>query len=63
MATELKGLTMLGKFYVTGFSSRFGNWMCEVVEAQTMESAKQKFQFKYPNLRQLKAYALRNPGY
>lgn len=54
---------MLGRFYVTGYSVRFCNWMCEMVEAKTMEAAKQKFQAKYPNLRQLKAYALRNPGY
>ena len=54
---------MLGRFYITGFSTRFGSWMCETVEAKTMEAAKQKFQHKYPGLRQLKAYALRDPGY
>lgn len=49
---------MLGRFYVTGYSTRFSNWMCETLEAKTMEAAKQKFVARYPTLKKIKAYAL-----
>lgn len=50
---------MLGRYYVTGFSSRFGCWMSETFEAKSMASAKQKFVARFPTLKRIKAYALR----
>lgn len=47
------------RFYVTGWSARFGCWMCEALEAKSLESAKQKFCAKHPALRRIKGYALR----
>lgn len=51
---------MLGKYYVTGWSARFGCWMSESFEARTMEAAKERFRTMYPTLKQVKAYALRS---
>ena len=51
---------MLGRFYITGFSPRFGCWMCETLEAKSMEAAKQKFIARYPALKKIKAYTLRD---
>lgn len=51
---------MMIRFYVTGFSTRFSNWMCETIEAKTMDAAKQKFTARYPTLKKIKAYALSN---
>lgn len=50
---------MLGRYYVTGWSARYGCWMCETFEAKTMEAAKQRFTCMYPTLKRIKAYALR----
>lgn len=47
------------RYYVTGFSARFGCWMCEVFEAKTLEAAKQKFAARFPYLKRIKGYALR----
>jgi len=49
----------MGRYYVTGFSARFSNWMCETIEAKSMDAAKQKFTARYPTLKRIKAYALR----
>lgn len=49
---------MLCRYFVTGFSSRFGCWMREVIEAKSMEAAKQKFTHQHPGLKQIKAYTL-----
>jgi hypothetical protein len=51
---------MLGKYYVTGWSARFGTWMAEVYDARTMEAARERFAISHPQLRQIKAYALRS---
>lgn len=51
---------MLGRFYITGYSARFSNWMCDTIEAKSLEAAKQAFTAKYPNLKKIKAYALRS---
>jgi hypothetical protein len=51
---------MLCRYYVTGFSNRFGCWMCETFEAKSMTAAKQKFVARFPTLKRIKAYALRN---
>lgn len=50
---------MLGRFYITGFSARYGCWMCETIEAKSLEAAKQKFAVRFPTLKKVKAYALR----
>ena len=53
---------MLAKYYVTGWSNRFGNWVAEVVEAKSMEVAKFRFGLKNPSLKTIKAYKLRAPA-
>ena len=50
---------MLARYYVTGFSNRFGNWIAEVVEAKSMEIAKIRFGLTYPTLKTIKAYKFR----
>jgi len=47
------------RYYVTGYSARFGNWIAEVYECRTMTSAKERFIMQYPTLKSVKAYALR----
>jgi hypothetical protein len=49
---------MLAKYYVTGWSGRFGNWVAEVVEAKNMEIAKFRFGLTHPTLKTIKAYRL-----
>ena len=51
---------MLGKYYVTGWSPRFGTWVAETYDARTMEAARERFAVLYPTLRNVKAYALRS---
>lgn len=50
---------MLGRFHVTGFSTRYGHWMSETFDAVSLIAAKQKFMARYPSLKRIKAYALR----
>lgn len=52
----MSGLT---RYYVTGYSARFGMWMAEVIEAMTMEAAKKRYTTGNPTLKSVKAYALR----
>ena len=47
------------RYYVTGYSARFGNWVAEVYECRTMVKAKERFVTQYPTLKSIKAYALR----
>ena len=53
---------MLAKYYVTGWSNRYGNWVAEHLEAKNMQVAKERFLTKYPTLKKLKAYKLRTPA-
>lgn len=48
------------RYYVTGWSARFGNWHAEVFECKNMELAKKRFLASYPTLKQIKAYPLRD---
>lgn len=48
------------RYYVTGWSARFGCWMCEAFEAKSLEAAKQRFLARYPGLKRIKGYALAN---
>jgi len=50
---------MLARYYVTGWSNRFGNWVAEHLEAKNMVVAKERFTTKYPTLKRIKAYKLR----
>jgi hypothetical protein len=52
----MSGLT---KYYVTGWSARFGMWEAEVFECANMEAAKKRFQTGHPTLKQIKIYPLR----
>jgi hypothetical protein len=47
------------KYYVTGFSARFGMWVAETYECRSMSKAKERFTTQYPTLKTIKAYALR----
>ena len=50
---------MLAKYYVTGWSGRFGMWIAESLEAKCKAVAKERFMTKYPTLKTIKAYKLR----
>jgi hypothetical protein len=47
------------RFYVTGFSNRFGMWIAETYECKSRAKARERFVAKYPTLKGIKAYALR----
>lgn len=49
-----------GRYFVTGWSARFGTWMQEVFECATMEHAKRRFIAQYPTLKHVKVYPLRS---
>ena len=47
------------RYYITGWSARFGNWHAEVFECKNMEAAKKRFLTSYPTLKMIKVYPLR----
>ena len=47
------------RFYVTGFSNRFGMWIAETYECKSRAKARERFVALYPTLKNVKAYALR----
>jgi hypothetical protein len=47
------------RYYVTGWSARYGNWHAEIFECMSMEYAKKRFLASYPTLKQIKVYPLR----
>jgi len=49
---------MLARYYVTGWSNRFSNWIAEHIESKNMVMAKERFTTKYPTLKRIKAYKL-----
>ena len=49
-----------GRYFVTGWSPRFGHWMTEMFECATMEAAKKRFTTMHPTLKQIKVYPLRD---
>ena len=49
---------MLGRYYVTGWSSRFSLWHAEVIEAKSMAVAKERYTLKFASHRNVKAYEL-----
>ena len=51
----MSGLT---RYYVTGWSARFGMWIAETLECATMEAAKKRYQASHPTLKQIKVYRL-----
>lgn len=53
---------MLARYYVTGWSKRFGCWMPEVIEAANKAAAKERFAAKCPTLTRLKVYRLLSIG-
>jgi len=50
---------MLARYYVTGWSGRFGDWVAEAIEAKSKVVAKERFLAKYPTLKRIKTYKLR----
>ena len=50
---------MLATYMVTGWSARYGHWLTERIEAKNMEAAKQRFAVRFPTLKNVKAYAVR----
>jgi hypothetical protein len=53
----MSGLT---RYYVTGWSARFGMWIAETLECATMEAAKRRYLASHPTLKQIKVYPLRD---
>lgn len=49
-----------GRYFVTGWSPRFGHWITETYECMSMEKARTRFVAEYPTLKQVKVYALRD---
>ena len=49
----------MNKYYVTGFSPRFGMWIAETYDCRSMTKAKERFALQYPTLKTVKAYVLR----
>jgi len=47
------------RYYVTGWSRRFGDWIAESIDTTSAKLAKEHLKTKYPSLIRLKAYALR----
>ena len=50
----------LARYFVTGWSARFGQWITEQYECNNMEAAKRRFVTQYPTLKQIKVYPLRS---
>lgn len=50
------------KYYVTGWSARFGMWVGEVIEAASMTQATTRFKALNPTLKRTKAYLMRTPA-
>jgi hypothetical protein len=50
---------MLWHFLVTGWSTRYGCWMPEMLEARSKASAIEKFVALKPTLRRVKAYEIK----
>ena len=50
---------MLARYYVTGWSGRYGAWIAEALEAKNKTTAKERFTTKYPTLKTIKTYKLR----
>lgn len=51
---------MFHRFYVTGWSTRIGCWVPEVIEAKNKTAAKERFKLSCPTLKKVKAYPLRD---
>ena len=56
MKTTLGSLTMLARYYVTGWCDRFSNWVAESIVSKNMKLAKERFKTANPSLRKIKAY-------
>ena len=52
-------MSKYSRYYVTGWSRRFGDWIAESIETTSAKQAKEHLKIKYPSLIKLKAYALR----
>ena len=50
---------MLWHFMVTGWSTRYGCWMPEMVEARSKADAVKKYTALKPTLRRVKAYEIK----
>ena len=52
-------MTKANRYYVTGWSRRFSDWIAESVDTSSMKLAKEHLKTKYPSLIKLRAYQLR----
>jgi len=57
----MENITMatLAKYFVTGWSPRFNEWMTEVFDAKDIEAAKLRYWLKHNSHKKIKAYRLR----
>lgn len=49
---------MLARYYVTGWSGRFSNWVAESIVSKNMKVAKERFKTTNPSLKKIKAYKI-----
>jgi hypothetical protein len=47
------------RYFVVGWSKRFGDWVTESVETTSAQLAKEHMKVKYPSLTKLKTYVIR----
>lgn len=52
-------MATLAKYFVTGWSPRFNEWMTEVFDAKDIEAAKLRYWLKHNSHKKIKAYRLR----
>jgi hypothetical protein len=50
---------MLSRFFVAGWSPRFGMWETEMIEAKDADAAKQRYSLKFMSNKRVKVYRLR----
>jgi len=46
----------LCRFYVTGWSDRFGHWVADSIETTTRKQARERFKLANPTLKRIKIY-------
>ena len=54
-----RAMSGMSRYFVTGWSARFGHWVTEQYECKNMEAAKKRFVTAYPTLKQVQVYLLR----
>lgn len=48
----------MAKYYITGWSARFGNWESETLSAKRRKDALELFRMMNPTLRRIRVYRI-----